>query len=113
MPKSVPLPPSQKLFDSIAQEFASGDAGITKSKMMGSPCLKVRGKMFAVYWRDAMIFKLAGDAHKNALARKGAQLFDPSEMNRPMKEWVVVPYAHKAKWRAFTESALTYVASKT
>jgi len=104
--------PTEKLFDTIAEEFTSADAGIAKSKMFGMPCLKVRGKMFAGCWRDAMVFKLQGDNHKKALALAGAHLFDPSNMNRPMKEWVVVPYASKSKWRTFAQRALEYVAAK-
>jgi hypothetical protein len=105
--------PPQKLFNTIAQEFSSDQAGVVRSQMMGMPCLKVRGKMFAGFWREAMVFKLAGESHKNALALKGTHLFDPSDMNRPMKEWVVVPYAFKSKWRTFTQNALDYVALKT
>ncbi|MBI4674250.1 MAG: hypothetical protein HY741_21620 [Chloroflexi bacterium] len=106
------LAPAQALFEKIVREISSDAGGVSSAKMMGMPCLKVKGKMFAGYWRDAMVFKLNGDAHKKALGLADAHLFDPSEMNRPMKEWVVVPYTHKAKWRAFAQNALDYVASK-
>lgn len=112
MPQVDPNSPSQKLFDTIAAEYVSDAAGVTKSKMMGMPCLKVKAKMFCGIWRDAMVFKLSGDDHKKAQALIGAHLFDPSDMNRPMKEWVVVPYPHKSKWRTCTSAALAYVASK-
>ncbi len=107
-----PATPARKLYDTIAQEMASDAAGITISKMMGMDCLKVRGKLFAGFWREGRVFKLGGDTHSNALALKGSVLFDPSDMKRPMKEWVVVPYAHRAKWCALTQSALDFVASK-
>jgi hypothetical protein len=113
MPRTVTVAPAQELFETIVKEFVSDTAGIVRGQMMGMPCLKVRGKMFAGYWRDAMVFKLAGAAHAQAMELKGAHLFDPSDMNRPMKEWVVLPFTHKAKWRVFTESALLYVSTKT
>lgn len=113
MPKHDPDSPSQKLFDTIADEYVSEAAGVTKSRMMGVPCIKVKTKMFCGIWRDAMIFKLTGDVHTKALALQGAHLFDPSAMNRPMKEWVVVPFTHKSKWRSYTAAALAYVASLT
>lgn len=113
MPKRPAVPSAaEKLFHAIGQEFVSDAAGVVQGKMMGMPCLKVKTKMFCGYWSDSMVFKLTGDDHKKALALKGAQLFDPSEMNRPMKEWVLVPYTHKSKWRTLTASALAYVASK-
>ena len=56
-----------------------------------------------------MVFKLSGDDHKNALALNGAKLFDPSGMNRPMKEWVVVPIKYSGKWESLAIEALKYV----
>jgi hypothetical protein len=112
MPKSGARGSALKLFQAIVEEFVADEAGVTRAQMMGMPCLKVRGKMFAGYWREAMVFKLAGEQHKQALALKGAHLFDPSDMNRPMKEWVVVPYAHRTRWRTLAHGALAYTASK-
>lgn len=43
---------------------------------------------------------------------KGAHLFDPSRMGRAMKEWVVVPNEHSAKWQDIGGQALAYVAAK-
>ncbi len=113
MLKPEPTSPTYKLFYKIADEFESEAAGVAKSKMFGMPCLKVKTKMFCGYWQDGMVFKLTGDDHKKSIALQGAHLFDPSGMNRPMKEWVFVPYAHKAKWRTLTAAALAYVASKS
>jgi hypothetical protein len=89
----------------------SGNA--TPGKMMGMPTLYVGGKAFAGYFDGDMVFKLGGDAHAAALAMKGAHLFDPSNMGRPMKEWVVVPKAHAAEWSRLGRQALDYVAAAT
>ena len=43
---------------------------------------------------------------------KGAHLFDPSGMGHAMKEWVVVPNEHSAKWQDIGGQALAYVAAK-
>jgi len=39
------------------------------------------------------------------VALKGAHLFEPMR-GPPMKEWVVVPKAHSAKWLQLGEAAL-------
>ena len=83
--------------------------GAESGKMFGMPTLKVNGKAFAGLWQDQMIFKLIGAAHAKALGLKGAQLFDPSGMLRPMKEWVIVPAAHSKQWLMLAEAALEYV----
>ena len=85
----------------------------TSGKMFGMPCLKnSNGKAFAGFFEDAMVFKLGGDSHGEALALSGARLFDPSERGRPMKEWVVVPIEHVSRWLEFARDAYNYVADK-
>jgi hypothetical protein len=99
---------TQQRFEDIGEELAG--RGVSVSQMFGMPCLKTKGRTFAGVFGDAMVFKLGGDAHAGALKLKGAELFDPSEMGRPMKEWVVVPGAHAARWAGLAEQARAYVA---
>ena len=90
-------------YDAIAAEL-----GATSAKMFGVPCLKHNGKAFAGFYQGAMVFKLSGAAHTEALALPGARLFDPSGRG-PMKEWVEVPAQHAARWPALGQAALAYV----
>lgn len=110
MSKSTPISPSLKLFDTIAQEFASPEAHIKKSNAFGAPCLKVRGKMFACWWGEGMVFKLDAETFAQGLKLQGAHIFNPMGKGKGMKQWLVLPYAQRAKWRAYTQYALDYVA---
>ena len=58
----------------VGPQIEGGEQG----QMFGKPCFKTGGKAFDAYYQDAMVFKLTGDVHSNALALKGAVLFDPS-----------------------------------
>lgn len=102
----------QTTYDSVADEMATTSP--TKlSKMFGMPCLKNEySKAFAGYHRGSMVFKLTNPEHAEALALAGAHLFDPTDANRPMKEWVVVPFEHASKWLALAQAAFRY-ADKT
>ena len=84
-------------------------AGATAGQMFGMPCIKAGSKTFAGFWQAAMVFKLGGPEHGEALALAGAHLFDPG-MGRPMREWVVVPATHAAQWPALARAAQRYVA---
>ena len=87
--------------------------GAESGMMMGMPCLKIGGKLFAGYDKaGAMTFKLDGEAHATALALKGAHIFDPSGQ-RPMKQWVSVPYAHAKRWPELARTALDHVSATT
>jgi len=98
----------EELFASIGNSLKNSK----QSKLFGKPCFKIKGKAFCCFYENEMVFKLSGDKHKEALALKSAQLFDPSKKNRPMKEWVQVPFEHKEKWKAFARAAMDFVATK-
>ncbi len=74
------------------------------------PALKFNGKAFGGLFGDSVVFKLEGDAHAKAVKLKGAVLFDPSGMGRPMKAWVVLPSAHSKGWNELATEALSSLA---
>ena len=83
--------------------------GSIESQMFGKPCFKINKKAFVCFFQNAMVFKLEGETHKEALNLEGAVLFDPSGKNRPMKAWIQVPFTHKDKWLNFAKSAMEFV----
>ncbi len=101
---------AREAYDTVVAELVE-TAVATSGSMFGMPGLKANGKAFAGYFHGAMVFKLGAPEHGEALSLPGAQLFDPSGRNRPMKEWVQVPAAHAARWQTLAQAALRYVAS--
>jgi hypothetical protein len=114
MPMEMPAPDPKALeaYEAIADELTASSP-TQRTKMMGMPSLKANGKMFAGLWGANLVFKLAGPSHAEALALKGAHLFDPSGANRPMKEWVAVPVAEAKRWPDLARSALEYAEALT
>ena len=90
-------------------ETGRGFADSEESQMFGKPCFKINGKAFMCFFENETVYKLSGEAHKKALALKGAKLFDPSGKERPMKEWVQIPALHKKYWPELAHEALRYV----
>jgi hypothetical protein len=84
-----------------------------QSQLFGKPCFKINSKAFISFFENCMVFKLTGEAHKEALALNNSKLFDPSGKKRPMKEWVQVTGQHKEKWYKFAKEAHKYVASNS
>ncbi len=101
--------PERDRYDEITERLVREHMGVVATKMFGMPALKADGKAFGGFSAGAMVFKLADEAHARALALAGAHTFDPSGMGRPMKAWVVVPFAHVGAWGALAEQALTTV----
>ncbi len=109
MPMEMPPPDPKalKAYEAIADEMVASSP-TQRTKMMGMPSLKANGKMFAGLWGENLVFKLADPAHAEALAIKGAHLFDPSGQIRPMKEWVALPVAQSKRWSELARAALEY-----
>jgi hypothetical protein len=100
------------IFDDIAADLAA--VGVTTGKMFGTRALKLGTKAIGCLRQNgAMTFKLgaANAAHAEALALSGAELFDPSGMGRPFKDWVEVPATHSDQWLRLSEAALDFVNS--
>lgn len=93
------------------KEIAGSLPDAVQSQMFGKPCFKIRGKAFVAYFQQCMVFKLSGEEHQEALSLEDATLFDPSGKNRPMKEWVQLPYKHQARWVHFARAAFDYVSA--
>jgi len=96
------------LYTKIGQELNDSE----QSQMFGKPCFKTNKKAFICFFQNEMVFKLSSEHHSEALSFDGSKLFDPSGKNRPMKEWVQVPYNYKERWKEFAEKALDYVKDK-
>jgi hypothetical protein len=95
--------------EELYHEIASKLPNTTKGKMFGALCIKAaNGKALAMFWKEYMIFKLDGEAQKDALSLDGASVFTPAE-GRPMNGWILVPYSYANQWQSLAEQALSYV----
>jgi hypothetical protein len=87
-------------------------ATVTRSTMMGLPCLRASGRFFASFDRrtTALLVKLPM-ARVNELIQSGdAQPFAPS--GRPFREWASVDSGRSEIWSALLDEALAFVAAQ-
>lgn len=98
---------SLELFNQIAEKIPDARPG----KMFGALCIKAQnGKAAAMFWKDAMVFKLTGEDEQEAMSFDGASIFNPMG-TKPMNGWIQIPFEYSDRWKAFTESALIYVST--
>lgn len=88
-----------------------GHPDVRTGQMFGSPCLKIRGKVFATQHDGLMVFKLPPGAHATALALAGAARWNPSG-RRVLREWVAVPTEHHQSVHDLAQAAAQFVGGK-
>ena len=94
-------------FAAVAEAFAN-ERGVTAGRMMSAFGLKVGGKIFAMFSKDAFVVKLP-KARVDALvsAKKGVR-FDPRKNGSEMKEWLSIA-DRKAPWLELAKEAHRFV----
>lgn len=87
-------------------------AGVTRSTMMGLPCLRVDGQFFGSFDRHTgdLLVKLPEERVDQLVAAGRAHPFAPA--GRRFREWAAVSPARRRSWPALLEEALAFVAAQ-
>jgi hypothetical protein len=108
-PEAQPTPGEEKFWD-LAEPLL-GQPEVTRSTMMGFPCLRIRGQFFASTDRanGNLLVKLP-EARVDALVAAGrAEPFAPA--GRRFREWAAIPYARSRTWSKLLDEAHDFVAT--
>jgi hypothetical protein len=103
-------PPGEQLFWDVAAPLLAR-ADVTRSTMMGFPCLRVGGEYFASthHATGELIVKLPEPRVDELIAAGRAQPFAPG--GRRFREWAAVGDLDEAVWTALLDEALEFVAT--
>lgn len=84
-------------------------AGVTRSTMMGLPCLRVNGAFFASWDRSngALLVKLPEDEVDQLVASGAADPFSPA--GRRFRQWASIPPGREEEWVELLDRALRHV----
>jgi hypothetical protein len=98
------------LFWDLAQQLLA-EPGVTRSTMMGYPCLRANGAFFACVERATgnLIVKLPAYRVSELAAAGQALPFAPN--GRAFREWAAFPVADPAEWRALLTEARGFAGS--
>ena len=97
---------AQQYFEEIIEKTLDA----TVSQMFGKPCGKLGKRAFVSFFEDEMVFKVGRDEIEKLIKKyKGAKNFDPSGKDRPMKDWLQVPYSYKKDWPKLSKQAVIFL----
>ncbi len=85
--------------------------GVSRSTMMGLPCLRVNGAFFASFDRRTgdLLVKLPAERVDALVGSAAAHPFAPA--GRRFREWAAIAPADEGKWAGFIAAAFDHVAS--
>ncbi len=86
-------------------------AGVTRSTMMGLPCLRIDGQFFASFDRRTgdLLVKVAESRVDDLIDAGRAHSFAPA--GRRFRQWAAIAPTHRRAWTALLEESLAFVAS--
>jgi hypothetical protein len=101
--------PAEKLFWSLVEPMLV-DPAITRSTMMGLPCMRVDDKFFAALGRDQrLLVKLPAARVAELVASGAGQHFAPN--GRVFREWVAFAEPDEPAWHTYLTEARAFVAA--
>lgn len=103
-----PADESQALFSALANGLLA-DPNVTRSTMMGYPCLRFAGAFFACAERSTghLIVKLPSARVAELIGAGDALPFAPA--GRVFREWAAIPRQDETQWAALMEEAREFV----
>jgi hypothetical protein len=97
---------SAQALEAIAAALAAESAEISTGKMMSSPGIRYKDKVFAFAYRDAMVFRLGRGFDPATLGVREYRLLAPFKTKPPLLDWFEVGPAHRQQWEELARVAL-------
>jgi hypothetical protein len=96
-------------FHDVTEPFLGAHPGVTRSTMMGLPCLRLNGAFFASSDRTTghLLVKLPAARVDELVNRDVAESFAPAA--RRFREWAAINPAADDVWTAFVDEAFMFV----
>lgn len=95
---------NESLFWELARPILA-NPGVSRSTMMGLPCLRYEGRFFASFDRraGAMLAKLSQQRVLELVESRVGEKFSPA--GRTFREWVALPSPDRRRWRSVLREA--------
>ena len=101
----------EQLFQSITDDLVAQDTHIHAGKMMSSPGIKYKDKVFAFFNKDRMGFRLGPNFDPTKMGIRNAQPLSPFKTKPPLKGWYIIENGENEFWKKLTGMALEFTKS--
>ncbi len=108
----VQMDKERQHFQAIADKLASENRFVTIGKMMSSPGIRYKEKVFAFYYNKVMVFRLGRDFEPKTLGIRNYRLLSPFKTKPPLVDWFEIPSSNMKKWEELASLALQRMLEK-
>ncbi|HMB64318.1 MAG TPA: hypothetical protein VKN36_14660 [Eudoraea sp.] len=98
-------------FMALVSKFSSSDPEIILGKMMSSPALKYRDRVFAFYHKHEMGFRLGPGFDPKKSGIRNARPLSPFKTKPPLRGWYIIAANESNTWEFLTGRALDFTMS--
>ncbi len=99
---------AEALYEYIRDKLCQ-EEGVVIGKMMSSPAVKYKGKVFTFFHNEKMTFKLGKNFEPEEEGLQGCTYLNPFKNKPPMRAWIIVPYEEKDRWEDLAHLALNKI----
>ena len=96
-------------FNIIVQELSQELDNVEPGKMMSSPGLRYKNKVFAFYYKEQMVFRLGKGFDPKSVGVNEYSLLSPFKNKAPLAGWFEVPFEYEHKWEDLARRALAII----
>lgn len=95
----------QKVYEEIADSLVNEQKGTAYGKMMSSPAILYKKKVFTFYYNNSMVFKFGKDFDIISTGVMQYELLNPFRNKPAMAGWYVIGHNDADKWQDLAELA--------
>ena len=100
-----------EVFNAISSRLSSKYPDVTIGKMMSSPGLKFRNKVFAFYHNESMGFRLGPNFDPQKFGLKNFKPLSPFKKKPPLKGWYIIDSSESDTWDLLSEKSLEFTST--
>jgi len=105
------MEPAERFFIEIITALSSQHPNVFPGKMMSSPGIVYKTKVFAFYYHDMMVFRLGKSFVPEDHGIIEYSYLSPFKNKPPMRGWLEVPYKYHNQWESLAIKAMEKIKS--
>lgn len=96
----------ESTFESLREAAINAHKDVTEGVMMHAPAISYKGKVFAFYHKERMVFKLGKDFEPDSSGLKTVAPFNPFKNKGPLAGWFEIGDLESSLWQEYLDRSL-------